>query len=66
MKEFQSGFRTCHAALMKICSGNKVSNIVLLDLLAVFNMINHNILINRLEKLVGIFQLCVKLVQNIY
>ena len=64
LEEFQSGFRRYHStetALTKIISdlrlnsdGNKVSVLVLLDLSAAFDTIDHDILINRLEKLVGL------------
>lgn len=60
----QSGFRKYHStetALTKIISdlrlnsdANKVSILILLDLSAAFDTIDHNILINRLEKLIGL------------
>lgn len=75
MEEFQSGFRMHHStetALTKIISdlriksdANKVSILILLDLSAAFDTINHGILINRPEKLVGLSD-CIELVQNIY
>uniref|UniRef100_A0A667YPA7 Reverse transcriptase domain-containing protein n=1 Tax=Myripristis murdjan TaxID=586833 RepID=A0A667YPA7_9TELE len=64
LEEFQSGFRKHHStetALAKIVSDlrlnydeNKVSILILLDLSAAFDTIDHDILINRLEKLVGL------------
>lgn len=64
LEEFQSGFRKYHStetALTKIISDlrinsdeNKVSILVLLDLSAAFDTIDHDILISRLEKYVGL------------
>lgn len=64
MEELQSGFRinySTETALTKIVSdlrlnsdANKVSILVLLDLSAAFNTIDHDILISCLERLVGL------------
>lgn len=64
MEEFQSGFRayqSTETALTKIISAlrinsdkSKVSILVLLDLSAEYDTINHDILINCLEMLVGL------------
>ena len=64
LEKFQSGFRANHStetALTKIISdlrlstaANKVSALILLDLSAAFDTIDHNILIDRLESWVGL------------
>ena len=63
-EEFQSGFRKAYStetALLKISNdlrwnynNDKVSILILLDLSAAFDTVDHNILIQRLEKMVGI------------
>ncbi len=63
-EDFQSGFRLFHStktALIRVTNNlllpsdrSCISLLVLLDLSAAFDTINHNILLNRLENFVGI------------
>ncbi len=63
-EDFQSGFRPSHIteiALFRVTNDLLLSSdhgcislLVLLDLIAAFDFINHNILLNRLENFVGI------------
>ncbi len=64
LEDFQSGFRPFHStetALIRVTNDLLLSSdrgciflLVLLDLSATFDTINHNILLNRLENFVGI------------
>lgn len=64
LEKFQSGFRTNHStetALLKIVNDfrcsldfNKLTVLVLLDLSAAFDTVDHRILLNRLRHLVGL------------
>uniref|UniRef100_A0A672RP97 Reverse transcriptase domain-containing protein n=1 Tax=Sinocyclocheilus grahami TaxID=75366 RepID=A0A672RP97_SINGR len=70
LDNFQSGFRPHHStetALIKIINdirlnseSGKISVLVLLDLSAAFDTVDHNILLERLENLVGLSGMVIK------
>ncbi len=70
LDNFQSGFRVHHStetALIKIINdirfnsdSDKISVLVLLDLSAAFDTVDHNILLERLENWVGLSGMALK------
>ncbi len=69
-EQFQPGFRCFHStetALLKVCydlllaeDAGECSILVLLDLSVVFDTVDHNILIDRLERWAGITDMALK------